>query len=144
MTPITMSSSKPYLLRALYDWIVDNEMTPYVVIDANYNSVQVPQDFVDDGRIILNISPVACRGLHIENDRIVFTARFSGIAQQIFAPPAAIMAIYAKETGRGMVFTHDGTSEETEGGNGDTPTPPAAASSSKSGPSRKPALKVVK
>lgn len=133
-----MTSNKPYLIRGIYDWIVDNQLTPYLLVDANAPGVQVPQEFVNDGRIILNISPNACRGLHIENDRIVFTARFSGIATQILVTPYSVWAIYAKENGRGMEFAD----EEEE------PPPPAAssgsgASSDKTGGS-KPALKLVK
>lgn len=101
----TMTSNKPYLLRALYDWIVDNDLTPYLVVDAMYPEVQVPQEHVNGGQIVLNISPSACRGLHLENDRILFTARFSGITVQIYVPPNAVMAIYAKENGRGMEFS---------------------------------------
>jgi stringent starvation protein B len=102
-----MTSSKPYLIRALYDWIVDNELTPYLVVNADYLGVQVPREYVEDGRIVLNISPQACRGLHIENDRIIFTGRFGQSAVQIFTPPAAVLAIYSKENGRGMVFSDD-------------------------------------
>ena len=106
-----MSSSKPYLIRAIYEWIVANECTPYLVIDAEKPNVQVPQDHIEDGRIVMNISPVACQGLHIENDRVVFSARFDGGAEQIFAPPSAIIAIYAKENGRGMAFGDDDDDE---------------------------------
>lgn len=99
-----MTSNKPYFVRAIYDWIVDNELTPYLLVDAEHPNVEVPQEYVNAGRIILNISPRACRGLHIENDKIVFTARFSGQTFQIFVEPNAVLAIYAKENGRGMEF----------------------------------------
>lgn len=75
---MTMTSNKPYLIRAMYDWIVDNDLTPYLLVNAEYPRVEVPQEYVNGGRIILNISPKSCRGLHLENDRIVFTTRFSG------------------------------------------------------------------
>lgn len=101
---MNMTSNKPYLIRAIYDWIVDNNLTPYVLVNAEYPGVQVPQEHVHNGKIVLNISPHACRGLHLENDRVVFTARFSGVTVQIFVIPAAILAIYAKENGRGMEF----------------------------------------
>ncbi|KTC73745.1 stringent starvation protein B [Legionella birminghamensis] len=101
---MSMTSNKPYLIRGIYDWIVDNHMTPYILVNANYPGVQVPEAHVNNGRIVLNISPQACRGLHLENDRIVFTARFSGETMQIFVIPAAVLAIYAKENGRGMEF----------------------------------------
>lgn len=107
-----MTSKKPYLIRACYDWIVDNDLTPYLLINANYPGLDIPRQHVNDGRILLNISPNACRGLHLENDKILFTARFSGLATQIVVVPAAVLAIYAKENGEGMEFPeeeHDGT-----------------------------------
>lgn len=100
----TMTTKKPYLIRAYYDWIVDNQLTPYLLINANYPGIDIPMDHVQDGRILFNISPLACRGLHLENDKIVFTARFAGVATQIFVFPAAVLAIYAKENGEGIEF----------------------------------------
>ena len=128
-----MTSNKPYLIRALYDWIVHNDLTPYILVNADHPRVQVPQEHVNAGRIVLNISPKACRGLHLENDRIVFTARFAGQSVQIYVVPAAVLAIYAKENGRGMEFGEDY----------DEPPPPSAAGSDKKGRS-KPALSLVK
>lgn len=101
---MTMTSNKPYFIRAIYDWIVDNNLTPHILVNADYPGVQVPLEHVNNGRIVLNISPEACRGLHLDNDRIVFTARFSGVTVQVFVVPAAVFAIYAKENGRGMEF----------------------------------------
>ncbi len=131
-----MTSNRPYLIRAIYDWIVDNELTPYLLVNAEFPGVEVPQDHVNSGRIVLNISPIACRGLHMENDKILFTARFSGIPTQIFLSPAAVLAIYAKENGRGMEFgeDYDGTPP---------PSPPVTSLSDKKSRS-KPALKLVK
>ena len=136
---MTMTSNKPYFIRALYDWIVDNDLTPYLLVNALYPGVEVPQEFVNDGRIVLNISPKACRGLHIENDRIIFTARFSGVATQIFVTPEAVLAIYTKENGRGMEFgeEYDPPSTPTSSLN-----PPISTSESKG--RNKPALKLVK
>jgi stringent starvation protein B len=133
-----MSSNKPYLIRAMYDWIVDNDLTPYILVNAEYPGVEVPQEFVNAGRIILNISPKSCRGLHLDNDRILFTTRFSGQTMQLFLSPVAVLAIYAKENGRGMEF-----GEEYD----DTP-PPAPAKSGSSAPAAsrvrgKPVLKLV-
>ena len=102
-----MTSNKPYFIRGLYEWIVDNDLTPNILVDAMHPDVEVPQHSVKGGRIILNIAPKACQGLHIDNDKIVFTARFSGQATQIFLPPTAVLAIYAKENGRGMEFEHE-------------------------------------
>ena len=107
-----MKSSKPYLIRAIYEWIVDNKMTPYLLVNTEFDNVTVPEDFIEDGTIVLNISPQACRGLHLENDRIVFSGRFADEALQIFVPPDAVLAIYAKENGRGMVFGHEEGGEE--------------------------------
>ena len=103
----TMTSKKPYLIRACYDWIVDNQLTPYMLVNANYPGIDVPLQHVNDGRIVLNISPLACRGLHLDNDKILFTARFSGVSMQIFVPPSAVLAIYAKENGEGMEFPEE-------------------------------------
>lgn len=128
-----MTSNKPYLIRAIYDWIVDNDLTPYVLVNAEYPTVQVPDEHVNGGRIVLNISPKACRGLHLENDRIVFTARFAGKSVQIFLDPCAVLAIYAKENGRGMEF-----GEEFD----DEPPPPPKPEDIKK--RAKPALKLVK
>ena len=102
-----MSSSRPYLLRALNDWIIDNGMTTHVVVDANAKDVQVPREFVEAGKIVLNISPAAVQHLVLDNHFLSFSARFSGKAMDIFVPINAVMAIYAKENGQGMVFTDD-------------------------------------
>jgi stringent starvation protein B len=132
---MTMTTSKPYLIRAIYDWIVDNDCTPYIVVNALVIGVQVPQEYVDEaGKIILNISPQACRGLHLDNSRVLFSAKFSGVAHQVCVPPHAIMAIYAKENGRGMVFDDD----ETD------PPPLPPESGVKSADKKKPSLRVVK
>lgn len=101
---MTMTSNKPYLLRAIYDWIVDNELTPYILVNTAHPGVEVPTDYINGDRIILNISPKSCRGLHLDNDRVVFTARFSGQTMQVSMHPGSILAIYAKENGRGMEF----------------------------------------
>ena len=78
-----LSSKKPYFIRACYDWLVDNALTPYLLVDANYLGNSLPQAYVQNGRIVLNISPTACHGLHINNNRIVFSARFAGKALQV-------------------------------------------------------------
>ncbi len=111
-----MTSTRPYLIRAFYDWIVDNQLTPYILVDAEIEGVQVPREFVKDGHIVLNISPMACQGLHIQNDRIIFSARFSGVALQVCVPPKAVQAIYARENGRGMIFNDK---DDDHGGGGD-------------------------
>ena len=99
-----MTSNKPYLIRALYQWIVDNKMTPQILVDAYYPESHIPQEYVTSGQIIFNISPVSCRDLHIENSETRFTARFSGQARDISFPTNAILMIYAKENNKGMDF----------------------------------------
>lgn len=109
-----MTSNKPYLIRAFYDWIVDNGFTPYILVYTGFPGVQVPQEHVVGDRIVLNISPSATRGLLLENDRILFTARFSGRTEQIFVPPNAVLEIYAKENSRGIAFEIEEQSSLTE------------------------------
>jgi stringent starvation protein B len=100
-----MTPNQPYLLRAFFDWIIDNQLTPYMVIDANYPGVQIPTQFVNNGQIVLNISPSACVNFSIDLDWISFQARFSGKPTQVSFPCVAVSAIYAKENGAGTVFT---------------------------------------
>jgi stringent starvation protein B len=133
-----MTSNKPYLIRCFYDWIVDNQLTPYIIVDANYPGIQVPFEHVFQGRIVLNISPVATRGLLLENDRIVFSARFAGKTEQIFVAPNAVLEIYAKENHRGIAFEIEEEHEPPPGA--EAPVTSNAESTSKS----KPSLKLVK
>ncbi|MFC4701655.1 ClpXP protease specificity-enhancing factor [Glaciecola siphonariae] len=100
-----MTSNQPYLLKAFYDWIIDNGLTPYMVIDANTQDVEVPQDFVRDGQIVLNVSPSACANFFMDIDQVSFQARFSGQPMVVRFPCRAVTAIYAKENGAGTVFT---------------------------------------
>jgi stringent starvation protein B len=102
-----LSSTKPYLLRAFYEWIVDNQCDPYIIVNTDINDVVVPTDYIHDGRIVLNIAMRAINNLKISNEYISFDARFSGILKEIFVPLEAIMAIYANENGRGMVFANE-------------------------------------
>ena len=102
-----MHSSRPYLLRAFYEWIADNNFTPYLVVDADYPGTEVPKEYVENGRIVLNVSMDAVRSLQLANDHVSFNARFSGVPHDIHVPMRAISAIYAKENGRGMVFKDD-------------------------------------
>ncbi len=102
-----MTSSRPYLLKAIYEWISDNHLTPYLLVDALQENVQVPQQFVEDGKIVLNISLTAVRNLELEKDYISFNARFSGQPMQVYIPMTAALAIYAAENGQGMVFPEE-------------------------------------
>ena len=99
-----MISNRPYLIRAIYDWIVDNDWTPHLQIDANYPGANVPQEFVQDGVIVLNASPSAVVGLSLDNDLFAFKARFGGVERSIYFPPEAVLACFARENGHGMPF----------------------------------------
>lgn len=102
-----MKSSRPYLARALYEWLLDNELTPYFVVDATQPGVEVPRQFVQNGQIVLNAAPTAVRDLFMENQAIGFSARFGGQPMQVMIPMPALIAIYARENGAGMVFGHE-------------------------------------
>ena len=107
-----MTSNRPYLIRAMYEWIVDNGMTPYLMVHADREGVQVPQEFIQDGNIVLNLSPTAIRSLNLGNEAVDFSARFAGVPRDVHCPVSAVLAIYARETGRGMVFRDDDSEEE--------------------------------
>lgn len=113
-----MTSSRPYFLRGIFEWIVDNHLTPHVLIDARADGVIVPQEYVEDGKIVLNISPDAVHSMVINNQFLEFKARFSGVSRHISVPVAAILAIYARENGKGMVFNPDNELGDPEGGGG--------------------------
>ncbi|MGR6981328.1 ClpXP protease specificity-enhancing factor [Testudinibacter sp. P27/CKL/0425] len=99
-----IGAKRPYLLRAYYDWFLDNDLTPYLVVDAFYPNTVVPDDFVKEGQIVLNISPNACGNLQLGNDKILFNARFKGLPREISVPLGAVVAIYARENGDGVMF----------------------------------------
>ena len=103
-----MTSNQPYLLKAFFDWIVDNDLTPYIVVDATNHLVDVPQEFVKDGQIVLNISPSACVNFYLDKDGLSFQARFSGQPRSLSMPCEAVLAIYARENGAGTVFAPEG------------------------------------
>ncbi|MEE4634534.1 ClpXP protease specificity-enhancing factor [Pseudomonas alliivorans] len=138
-----MNSSRPYLVRALYEWIVDNDCTPHMLVNAEYPSVQVPQGFANDGQIVLNVSPSAVRHLHMDNEAVSFEGRFGGVPHTLYVPVGAILGIYARENGQGMVFDLEPSleeDEEVELDDGDD-TPP---DSEPPRPTGRPSLKVVK
>ena len=108
-----MSSTRPYLLRAIYDWLVDNDATPHLLVDANHVGVEVPQQFVENGMIVLNVSPNAVRDLELGNEYIMFGARFSGRHHDICVPLPAVQAIYGRENGQG-IFLGEAESETDE------------------------------
>ena len=98
------SPKRPYLLRAYYDWLVDNSFTPYLVVDATYLGVNVPVEYVKDGQIVLNLSASATGNLQLTNDFIQFNARFKGVSRELYIPMGAALAIYARENGDGVMF----------------------------------------
>ncbi|MGI9290963.1 MAG: ClpXP protease specificity-enhancing factor [Gammaproteobacteria bacterium] len=100
----SQTSSRPYLLRAMHEWMSDGGNTPLVVVDASFPGVQVPEDFIEDGRIVLNISWSATENLVMDNEAVSFNARFGGVGQSVYLPVDSIIAVYARESGQGMVF----------------------------------------
>lgn len=136
--PSAMTSTRPYLIRALYEWIEDNGLTPHILVDATAPGVSVPKQHVREGQIVLNINPAAVHDLRLGNDWIEFSARFGGVARAIQIPVTAVLAIYARENGQGMAFGEEPSGEE--------PPPPDKPDQPDQPPrpSRKPVLKIVK
>jgi stringent starvation protein B len=128
-----MTSLKPYLIRSIYQWILDNHLTPYLLVDAENKDAILPLQFIDDGKIVLNVRPEAVDALSLGNELIEFNARFSGKPMYVVAPVVAVRAIYAKENGKGMVFNPE--DDETDGTPPPGQTPPTPT---------KPKLRVVK
>ncbi|AEA82938.1 ClpXP protease specificity-enhancing factor [Stutzerimonas stutzeri] len=135
-----MNSSRPYLVRALYEWIVDNDCTPHLLVNVDYPGVQVPAGYASDGQIVLNVAPSAVRHLHMDNEAISFEGRFGGVAHSLNVPSAAVMAIYARESGQGMVFEIEPTPPDD-----DAPSDAGGAAGGEGPrPGGRPSLKVVK
>jgi stringent starvation protein B len=135
-----MTSNRPYLLRALYEWIGDNSMTPHLLVDATREGVRVPASTVKDGRVVLNIAARAVAQLQLGNRDVRFKARFGGVSQEVLVPVSAILAIYAQETGQGMMLPEDGASLADGPEDGPEDTPPTGDD----GPKRGGHLRVVK
>jgi stringent starvation protein B len=134
-----MKSRRPYLLRALHEWISDSNCTPHIVVDAGVAGVEVPRQYVQDGKIVLNISWSATGQLQMGNDELSFNGRFGGASMQVRVPVAAVLAIYARETGQGMIFAED-TEQPPDGPQGPAPEPQTPKDSG----GGRPKLKVVK
>ena len=142
-----MRSNQPYLLRAFYDWIVDNQCTPYIIVDAFHEGTEVPQEFVKGGQIVLNIAPRAVTNFDMSGDAITFSTQFGGVPVELFLPFSAVLGIYAQENGKGMMFN-------CEDNNDSTPPPSPinkpdlvkkrASSESSDQSKSKPSLRVVK
>ena len=129
---MSMTSSQPYLLRAIYEWIVDNDMTPYILVNADMEDSHVPRQYVENGKIVLNLAPQAVSNLELGNEYVMFNARFSGKSMEVSFAITAALAIYAKENGQGMVFSE-----------GDEP-PPTEPSPDNTDKEKKPHLSLVK
>jgi stringent starvation protein B len=156
-----MTSNRPYLIRAYYEWIVDNNLTPHLVVDATQPGTVVPMEHVKDGQIVLNISPTACGNLQLGSVDIEFDARFSGVPRHILVPCSTVLAIYARENGAGTMFPKESHEQEEHVGDekqdstasltsidgGDIPDDVSATPDDeppKPGKKRKPNLKIVK
>jgi len=142
MTDAPAISRRPYLLRAMHEWITDSQHTPHIVVDATLQNVEVPRQYVQGGRIILNVSHSATSGLRLANDAVSFRARFGAVTYNVNVPVAAVLGIYARETGQGMIFSEADATPPTP------PLSPPPASDAGGGTTDtkrpKPRLKVVK
>lgn len=136
MSERPLLSRRPYLLRAMHEWITDNLQTPHLVVDATAQGVEVPRQYVQEGKIILNVSHSATSGLVMNNEAVRFRARFGAMAHDVSVPIPAVLGIYARETGQGMIFSEADPSPPPQ------PTPPKPAPSGEE--SKRPKLKVVK
>jgi stringent starvation protein B len=134
-----MTSSRPYLIRAIYEWLLDNNQTPYLLINAEHDGVSVPRQFIHEGQIILNVSPTATRGLTMSNENIVFSARFGGKLMDVYVPISATLSIYSKENGLGMSFQEERSTEEIKDKANTEARPPL-----KPDPGKRPKLTIVK
>jgi stringent starvation protein B len=146
-----MKARRPYLLRAIHEWITDSLCTPHLVVDANVKGVEVPRQYVKDGKIVLNVSWNATANLRLGNDEVSFSGRFGGVSLSVCVPIGAVLAVYARETGQGMIFTDDdiasaptreaASPQATRPETSDDSTPPPKPPSGGSGRAK---LKVVK
>lgn len=133
---MTMTSSRPYMIRATYEWIVDNNCTPYLLVDAHAKGVAVPQEHVNkEGQIILNLSPTAVKDLMMDNTAVSFSARFGGVPRDIYVPCWGVLGIYARENGQGMIFEPEDDYE---------PDPQPQGPTDKPEGDKRPSLRVVK
>ena len=139
-------STKPYMLRAMHEWCVDNNLTPHLVVAVN-SQTRVPMGYVKDGEIVLNINYSATKDLHMDNDSVVFSARFGGVSQNIYVPMNAVRGIFARENGQGMFFELEDEVEAEVRDSNENPGPTADVSSEnrlKNKDNKKPTLTIVK
>ncbi|WP_312952922.1 ClpXP protease specificity-enhancing factor [Superficieibacter sp.] len=107
-----LTPRRPYLLRAFYEWLLDNQLTPHLVVDVTLPGVHVPMEYARDGQIVLNIAPRAVGNLELANDEVRFNARFGGVPRQVSVPLAAVLAVYARENGAGTMFEPEAAYDE--------------------------------
>jgi stringent starvation protein B len=134
--------TKPYMLRALHEWCVDNNLTPHLIVAVNAQT-RVPMAYVKDGEIVLNVNYGATKDLHIDNDSVVFSARFSGVSQNIYVPMSAIRGIFARENGQGVFFEAESEQEDVELSKADVDAK-VVENKEELIKSKKPILKIVK
>ena len=149
-----MTSNRPYLIRAVYEWLLDNGLTPYLLVNVEAEGVVVPEGFGEDGRIVLNIAPSAVRTIDLGNEMIYFNARFRGRPMDVFMPPSAVLALYARENGRGLLYPDEPEAEAASEATQQPPRPrPSVVAGGKAsnapdkgvgGKGKRPALRVVK
>ena len=139
-----MSSSQPYLLRALHEWIVDNGATPQILVDSSHPDLEIPDSVRAQEKVVLNISPTAVRDLQIDDEYVSFVARFAGISQGVLVPVEAVQAIYARENGQGMMFP-EAANDKAEDGKSEAGSDAGSEKKTSEGDKRgKPNLKVIK
>ena len=143
-----MTSNKPYLIRAIYEWIVDNDLTPHISVDAYQPGVEVPQSYVNDGQIVLNLVPRAITNLSMGNEEVSFSTRFGGMPCDIYLPIRSIVGIYAQENGQGMIFQEESPKDPEPSGPNSIKSVASSSKLSKDGDSvdksKKPSLRIVK
>lgn len=137
-----VGKQRPYLLRAMHEWMSDNDLTPHIVVDANREGLTIPREHVSDGKLILNLSFSATHDLRIGNEFVDFEARFGGVARRLSIPVSAVLGIYARETGQGMVFTDDDTKPDEPAAHPEAEAPAPQPPEGK--PAKGPNLKIVK
>ncbi len=121
-----MKARRPYLLRAIHEWISDSLCTPHLVVDANVAGVEVPRQYVKDGKIVLNVSWSATANLRLGNEEVSFSGRFGGASLSVSVPISAVLAIYARETGQGMIFAEDDADQPSQAPTGGTARAPGS------------------
>ncbi|AXY59222.1 MULTISPECIES: ClpXP protease specificity-enhancing factor [Acinetobacter] len=136
---LNLTPTRPYMARAIYEWILDNNLTPHILVDATQPHTSVPEQFVQDGQIVLNIAPHAVQAFHMSNEAISFSARFGGVSRDLYIPVYALMGLYARENGQGLFFDP----AEYEDIKIDTDRLQSAATEKTDTPKKKPGLRIL-